>query len=83
MQFKDARNRNVYLVTNVLKEKSLTHHQVGETFRQGWGIEIQFRSFKQSIGRTKLRSRTPERAMVELEWSLLGLWVVQLLARKE
>jgi hypothetical protein len=83
LHFKDARNADVYLVTNVLKEKSLTRRQAGEIYRQRWGIEIQFRSLKQTFGRTKLRSRTPERAAVELEWSLVGLWMIQLLAHKE
>lgn len=83
LHFKDARNVDVYLVTNVLKEKSLTRRQAGEIYRQRWGIEIQFRSLKQTFGRTKLRSRTPERAAVELEWSLVGLWMIQLLAHKE
>src|SRR5262249_16787192 len=31
----------------------------------------------------KLRSRTPQRAYVELDWSLLGLWLIQLFAVKE
>jgi hypothetical protein len=83
LHFKDARNGDVYLVTNVLKEKSLTHRQAGKIYRERWGIEIQFRSLKQTFGRTKLRSRTPERVMVELEWSLIGLWMIQLLSRKE
>ena len=71
------------LVTNVLKENLLTRRQAGETYRRRWGIEIQFRSIKQTFDRTKLRSRTPERAMIELQWSLIGLWMIQLLARKE
>jgi len=83
LQFKDARNGDVYLVTNVLEENRLPRRQAGEIYRQRWGIEIQFRSLKQTFGRTKLRSRTPERATVELEWSLIGLWMIQLLARKE
>lgn len=83
LQFKDSRNGDVYLVTNVLKETLLSRRQAGEIYRRRWGIEIQFRSLKQTFGRTKLRSRTPERAMVELEWSLIGLWMIQLLARKE
>jgi hypothetical protein len=83
LRFKDARNTDVYLVTNVLKENLLSHRQAGEIYRRRWGIEIQFRSLKQTFGRAKLRSRTPERAMVELEWSLIGLWMIQLLARKE
>ena len=47
LHFKDARNADVHLVTNVLKEKSLNHRQAGEIYRRRWGIEIQFRSLKQ------------------------------------
>lgn len=83
LQFKDARNGDVFLATNVLKEDLLPPRLAGDIYRQRWGIEIQFRSLKQTFGRTKLRSRTPERAAVELEWSLVGLWMIQLLARKE
>lgn len=82
-QFKDSRNRDVHLVTNVLQEKLLTRRQAGEIYRQRWGIEVQFRSLKQTFGRTKLRSRTPDRAMMELQWSLVGMTMIQLLARKE
>ena len=35
------------------------------------------------IGRGKLHSRTPEHAHAELEWSLLGLCLIQLLAAAE
>lgn len=83
LQFKDARNTDVYLVTNELQEKRLPRRQAGEIYRRRWGIEVQIRSLKQTFGRSKLRSRTPERATVELERSLIGLWMIQLLARKE
>jgi hypothetical protein len=82
LQF-SGRGGIVYLVTNVLDDKKLTHAQAKTIYRKRWGIEIQFRSFKQTFGRCKLRSRTPEIATVELHWSLLGLWVLQLLAYKE
>jgi Transposase DDE domain len=82
LQFSDRRGI-VYLVTNVLDNKDLTHAQASKIYRGRWGIEIQFRSFKQTFGRCKLRSRTPENAAVELNWSLLGLWMLQLLAFKE
>ena len=83
LHFKDARNRDVYLVTNVLREDLLSRRRAGEIYRLRWGIEIQIRSLKQTFGRAKLRSRTPDRAAVELEWSLIGLCMIQLLARKE
>jgi len=82
LQFSDRRGI-VYLVTNVLENKDLTHAQASKIYQGRWGIEIQFRSFKQTFGRCKLRSRTPENATVELNWSLLGLWMLQLLAFKE
>ena len=74
---------DVYLVTNVLSEEELTVAQASEIYRRRWGVEVQFRAFKQTYQRTKLRSRTPECAEVELHWSLVGLWIVQLLAFKE
>jgi hypothetical protein len=82
LQFKTSRG-NVYLVTNVLSEEDLTLRHASEIYRRRWGVELQFRAFKQTYQRTKLRSRTPECAEVELHWSLVGLWIVQLLAFKE
>ena len=73
----------IYLVTNVLATKALTDCQAARLYRLRWGVELQFRSYKQTFGRSKLLSRTPQRALVELDWSLLGLWMIQLLAVKE
>jgi hypothetical protein len=74
---------DVYLVTNVLSEADLTLAQGAEIYRRRWGVELQFRAFKQTYQRSKLRSRTPACAEAELHWALVGLWVVQLLAFKE
>jgi hypothetical protein len=83
LHFKDGRNNEIYLVTNVLDKNLLPDKHASQIFRQRWGIEVQFRTLKQTYGRTKLRSRTPERAEVELHWSLIGLSAIQLLAHKE
>jgi Transposase DDE domain len=71
------------LVTNVLDDKHLSDHDAIRLYQLRWGVELQFRTVKQTFGRRKLRSRTPERAHVELDWSLLGLWLIQLFAVKE
>jgi hypothetical protein len=73
----------VCLVTNVLSSKKLTEKQAMELYRMRWGVELQFRTLKQTFGRRKLRSRTPDRAYVELDWSFLGLAMIQLFAIKE
>jgi hypothetical protein len=82
LRFHDGRGE-VFLVTNILDETELTGEQASYIYRGRWGVELQFRSFKQTYGRAKLRARTPEIAEIELHWSLLGLTMLQLLAMKE
>jgi len=82
LRFHDARGE-VYLVTSVLTQSLLPDSLASEIYRRRWGIELQFRAFKQTYQRSKLRSRTPDCVDVELHWSLLGLWMMQLLAVKE
>jgi hypothetical protein len=53
-----------------------------EIYRRRWGIELFFRHFKQTFGRSKLRSHKAEHAECEVQWSLLGLWTMLLCAQK-
>lgn len=76
-------NTPIYLVTNVLDPRDLPNDAARQLYQLRWGIELQFRTIKQTFGRGKLRSKTPERALRELDWSLLGLWMIQLFAVKE
>lgn len=72
----------VYLVTN-LSQTALSGRQAAEIYAARWGIELFFRTFKQTFGRRKLRSRCAEHAPLELDWSLLALWCVCLLGQRE
>jgi Transposase DDE domain len=74
---------DVYLLTNVLNSRYLSDAMSSRLYTLRWGIELQFRTLKQTFGRRTLRSRTPDRAYAELEWSLLGLWMIHLFAVKE
>ena len=74
---------DIYLLTNVLDRRRLSDALASRLYKLRWGIELQFRTLKQTFGRRTLRSRTPERAYAELEWSLLGLWMIHLFAVKE
>ncbi len=71
-----------YLVTD-LNKSQLSNQQAATIYSQRWGIELFFRTFKQTFGRRKLRSRAAENAKLELDWSLLGLWCVCLLGQRE
>ena len=82
LRFHDGRGE-VYLVTNELSSRKLSDSRAGEIYRRRWGIEVQFRSLKQTYGRSKLLGRTPDVVEHELTWSLVGLWMAQLLALRE
>jgi len=73
----------VYLVTNVLATSRLSDRQAATMYRARWGIELFFRTFKQTFERRKLLSKSAENAALELDWSLLGLWTACLLGRRE
>ena len=73
----------IYLVTNILDSKDLPATAARQFYQWRWGVELQFRTLKQTFGTSKLRSKTPDRALRELDWSLLGLWMIQLFVVKE
>lgn len=64
----------VCLITSVRNAKTLSDRAVSDLYRKRWGVELFYRSLKQTFGRRKLRSTSPQNADVELEWSLVGLW---------
>lgn len=68
----------VYVVTNVLERTSLPDAAVGELYRRRWGVELFLRTLKQTFGRGRLRSHSPGNVLLELDWSLLALWCVEL-----
>lgn len=65
-----------YLVTSVLDRKQLSDKQLGKIYSLRWGIELFYRSFKQTFARRKLLSASAENAQVEAQWSLLGMWAM-------
>ena len=68
----------VYLVTSILSKSRLSDAQVAKLYARRWGIELFYRSLKQTFGRRKLRSATAENARVELDWSLMALGAMAL-----
>jgi hypothetical protein len=68
----------VYLVTDVMNKRKLSDAKMAAIYRKRWGIEVYYRHCKQTFDRRKLRSHNPDNAMVELHWSLLGMWAMGL-----
>jgi IS4 transposase len=75
-----GRKKKAYLLTSVLDEQALTAKEALSLYEQRWGIELEFRGLKQTFERRTLRSRKSERALVEMEWSLFAITVIELFA---
>lgn len=71
--------QRMYLLTSVRDCRRLTDAQVAELYRLRWGVEVMYRTFKRTLEHHKLRSDTPQRAKVELDWYMVGLWMLGLM----
>ena len=67
----------VYLVTD-RSEEELSFEQAGVLYRMRWGVEVFYRSLKQTLQQRKMRSRAARQAKMELSWAVMGLWVLSL-----
>lgn len=73
----------MWLLTSVLNPKRLTQRQLIRVYEMRWGIEVEFRGLKQTIDKHQLRCRNSGRLLAELNWSLCGMAVAELLALRE
>ena len=73
----------MYLLTSVLAPAKLSDAAVGRIYRLRWGIEVHYRSLKQTMGKRKMHSDCPRHARVELDWTVVGHWIMQLMAVSE
>lgn len=71
--------QDVYLLTNVFSRERLSEEVAGIFYQKRWGVEVFYRSFKQTLGHRKLRSRSPALAQEELHWSLTAFLLLGLL----
>jgi hypothetical protein len=70
----------LYLLTNVLDRRRLTKKSAGKAYRKRWGVELFYRTLKRTFGCAKLRSRSGARAAVELEWAMITMCIVTMMA---
>ncbi len=72
--------KRMHLLTNVMDEALLSDGQAEAMYRKRWGIELVYRSLKQTMGRRRMRCAAPGNAAVELDWAVIGLWMLGLLS---
>lgn len=79
----DAKGRTVHLLTSVLERSKLSDAAVRRMYKLRWGIEVLFRSVKQTMQLRKARSWTPHASAQELEWGMIGVWLLGLMALQQ
>lgn len=79
----DGRSRQMCLLTNVLSKARLSDAQVVKLYQRRWGVELWYRSFKQTLQRRKMLSDSPANAQRELDWSVMGQWLLSLMLWQE
>jgi len=70
----------VFLLTSVGDDAALSDSQAGMLYRMRWGIEVFYRSLKQTLARRKMRSTAPAQGQCELSWAVMGLWTLAMMS---
>lgn len=68
-----SKSQDVWLITNVLDRKKLSLERAGQYYRWRWENEGLFRTYKGTLKKTKLASRTVKLIHREAEGSMLAL----------
>ena len=71
--------QEIYLLTNVFDPQRLSDEDASLLYEMRWGVEVFYRSYKQTLCRRRLLSRTPATCLAESQWTMLGLWLLGLL----
>ena len=72
--------KKMYLVTNVQDKQALSEMNARVLYEMRWGVEVFYRSLKQTLEKRKMLSRTPDAAKCELKWTMYGLWLLGMMS---
>jgi len=72
------RGRRVYLVTNVMESERLSRGMASRFDQARWGLEVAYRSLKQTMERRKILAGSPEVGSMELEGNILAFALLML-----
>ena len=83
IRLKTPRGATVCLLTNILDEAQLSAENATVLYRMRWGVEVFYRSLKQTLQRRKMRSASAARALLELHWTMVGLLLLGLMGVRQ
>ena len=68
--------QKMHLLTNIHAEEALSQEQAALLYEMRWGIEVFYRSCKQTMDKRRMLSRTPATCKAELHWVVLSMWLL-------
>lgn len=68
------------LLTNVFDPQRLSDETAATLYRMRWGVELFYRSYKQTLDQRKLRSKSPRAVRWELHWGMTALLLLGLMS---
>jgi len=77
IRLKTKRGADVCLITNA--PSRFSNDDAAVLYRMRWGVEVFYRSLKQTLERRKMRSANAARALIELHWTMVGLMLLGLM----
>jgi len=75
-----CRGGRMYLLTSVRDPNRLSDEHASALYRMRWGVELCYRSLKQTLERRKLRSHAPANVLFEMHGLMLGLTLLGLMS---
>lgn len=81
IMIRDESKQPIYVVTS-LSASELSEQEARDIYHARWGVEVQYRTLKQTMQHHTLRSRTPHTCYLEMTWALFGVWLLQLMTAR-
>lgn len=66
----------VCLLVSELDRRQVSNAEVLKLYRKRWGVEVFFRSLKQTMSRGRMQSDAPDNGAAELDWSMMSIWML-------
>jgi len=73
------KGKPIYLVTN-LSAEALPDRQASVLYEMRWGVEVFYRSMKDTLSRRRMLSDAPAQGRMELAWTVVGLQLLGLVS---
>jgi hypothetical protein len=76
----DSRNRRIHLLSNQLDVAELSDQESVDLYEKRWGVEVIYRSLKQTMGKRRMVCDGQTNAQLELDWAIIGLWLLGMMS---